>query len=108
MSRTIDAANLAELLSNRGVALVDVRRAADCAADPQIIPCAERRDPENIESWMKGLPKNQTVVLYCARGGSVSNSVLDRLLSEGIQARYLEGGIEAWKRSGRATRGATE
>jgi rhodanese-related sulfurtransferase len=36
-------------------------------------------------------------VIYCARGGSVSNNVLDRLLNKKIQARYIEGGIAAWK-----------
>jgi hypothetical protein len=30
----------------------------------------------------------------------VSNSVVDRLQAEGIQARYVEGGIEGWKAAG--------
>lgn len=43
------------------------------------------------------MPKDQEVVIYCARGGSVSNKVLDKLLDNDVQARYIEGGIEAWK-----------
>jgi rhodanese-related sulfurtransferase len=30
----------------------------------------------------------------------VSNSVIDRLHAEGIKARYIEGGIEAYKAAG--------
>jgi rhodanese-related sulfurtransferase len=41
------------------------------------------------------------VVIYCARGGSVSNSVVDRLQAEGIKARFIEGGIEGYKAAGR-------
>jgi rhodanese-related sulfurtransferase len=79
--------------------LLDVRRQLDFTADPQMIPGAQRRDPERIDDWLKVLPKIRPVVIYCARGGSVSNSVLDRLLQEGIRVRYLEGGIGAWKHS---------
>jgi rhodanese-related sulfurtransferase len=42
-------------------------------------------------------PKKE-VVLYCARGVSVSNSVLNTLLSGNIKARYIEGGIDGWKK----------
>jgi rhodanese-related sulfurtransferase len=33
----------------------------------------------------------------------VSNSVLDHLLGQGLKARFIEGGIEAWKAAGGAT-----
>ena len=39
-------------------------------------------------------------MLYCVRGGSVSNSVLDNLRSKNIDARFIEGGIVAWKEAG--------
>jgi rhodanese-related sulfurtransferase len=39
-------------------------------------------------------------VVYCVRGGSVSNSVVDRLQAAGVKARYIEGGIEAYKAAG--------
>jgi hypothetical protein len=34
----------------------------------------------------------------------VSNSVLDQLLSQGMKARFIEGGIEARKSAGVATK----
>ena len=39
-------------------------------------------------------------MIYCVRGGSVSNKVLDHLQEKNIQARFIEGGIEAWKKAG--------
>lgn len=30
----------------------------------------------------------------------MSNSVVDKLLAAGVSARYIEGGWEAWKKSG--------
>ncbi len=36
-------------------------------------------------------------MVYCIRGGSVSNSVVDKLLAAGVSARYIEGGWEVWK-----------
>ena len=37
-------------------------------------------DPEKVDEWGPELPRDKDVVIYCARGGSVSNKVLDRLL----------------------------
>jgi rhodanese-related sulfurtransferase len=96
MPRTLHPAKL-----NPDRALVlDVRRAADYAASNEIIPGAFWKDPEKIDAWITALPKTQDVVIYCVRGGSVSNSVIDRLHAEGIKARYIEGGIEAYKAAG--------
>ena len=40
------------------------------------------------------------MVLYCVRGGSVSNTVVDALQAKGVRARFIEGGIEGWKAAG--------
>ena len=42
----------------------------------------------------------QDIVLYCVRGGGVSNSVVDALQAKGLKARFIEGGIEGWKAAG--------
>jgi rhodanese-related sulfurtransferase len=39
-------------------------------------------------------------MVYCARGGSISNRVIDHLREMNVQARFIEGGIEAWKVAG--------
>ena len=80
--------------------VLDVRRAADYAASHEIIPGAFWKDPEKIDAWIGAVPKTHNVVIYCVRGGAVSNSVVDRLHAEGIKARFIEGGIEAYKAAG--------
>jgi rhodanese-related sulfurtransferase len=37
------------------------------------------------------------VIVYCVKGGSVSQIVADRLTDKRIHARYLAGGILAWQ-----------
>ena len=96
LPRTIDPAKL-----DPDTALVlDVRRAADYAASKEIIPGAFWKDPEKIDAWISAVPKSHEVVIYCVRGGAISNSIVDRLHAEGIKARFVEGGIEAYKAAG--------
>lgn len=103
MSRTISPNDLKPLVEKRSVTVMDVRRQNDFAADTVTLPGAQWKNPEQLAEWSKSLPKDRELVIYCARGGSVSNSVLDHLLSQGYKARYIEGGIEAWKTAGGAT-----
>lgn len=83
--------------------LIDVRRVADCDASSEQISGATWHNPEQIADWADSLPKDQEIVLYCVRGGSVSNSVVDALQGRGLNARFIEGGIEGWKAAGGAT-----
>ncbi|MBW8306053.1 MAG: rhodanese [Thiobacillus sp.] len=78
----------------------DVRREADYAASNETLPGAMWKNPDKIDAWIGALPLTLDVVVYCVRGGSVSNSVVDRLQASGVKARYIEGGIEAWKAAG--------
>lgn len=104
MKRTITNEELKTLLdTHKDVTILDVRRKADLDSAPEGVPGAPWRDPDKVEEWSKDLPEDKNVVIYCARGGSVSNKVLDQLLEKKIQARYLEGGIAAWKAAGNPT-----
>lgn len=94
--RTLAAADF-----DPGAALVfDVRREADFAASNEIIPGALWKNPEKIDAWIGALPLTQPVVIYCVRGGGVSNSVVDTLQAAGVQARFIEGGLEGYKAAG--------
>jgi len=98
MERTIQPEDLKEQLATRqDLILLDVRRKADYDADQEKLPGAEWRDPDNADEWSMALPKDKQVMVYCVRGGSVSNRVIDHLQEKNIQARLIEGGIEAWK-----------
>ncbi|ODU05574.1 MAG: sulfurtransferase [Thiobacillus sp. SCN 63-1177] len=98
MERTIKPDTLKNELA--GKLILDVRRAADREAAPAHLPGAQWKNPEQLAEWADGLPQDQDIVLYCARGGSVSNSVVDALQGRGLKARFIEGGIEGWKAAG--------
>jgi rhodanese-related sulfurtransferase len=104
MVRTIQPQDLKEQIAARkDLILLDVRRKADYDADQEKLPGSEWRDPDKIDEWSTALPGDKQVVVYCVRGGSVSNQVLARLQEKNVQARFIEGGIEAWKAAGGPT-----
>jgi rhodanese-related sulfurtransferase len=98
MKNTIDSRDLKQLLDDTpdAAVVIDVRRRSDYETDPHLIPGARWQDPEQIDIWSKDIPKNKPVVVYCVRGGSVSQSVSAKLAQEQIPVRYLEGGLAAW------------
>lgn len=97
MTRSISIKELRSLLGKKGsVTLIDVRRKANYEASPQKITGATWHDPENIDTWVKKLPADMFTVAYCVKGGSVSQSVADRLQLTGLDAAFLEGGLNAW------------
>jgi rhodanese-related sulfurtransferase len=100
MSPTLSPVELKKLLDSKGVTLVDVRRKADYEAEPSLIPGAAWRDPEQVENWSRELPQGRPVVVYCVKGGAVSQSITDQLNKKQVPARYVEGGLKAWKESG--------
>ena len=105
MSRTLTPQELqTRLASSQPPLLLDVRRAGD--RDATRIPGAHWHDPQAVAEWAQDIPRDREVVLYCVRGGSVSNGTLDQLLAQGVNARYVEGGLEAWKAAGGKTEAA--
>lgn len=78
----------------------DVRREADFNASNEIIPGALWKNPDMIDAWIGAVPLTLDLVVYCVRGGSVSNMVVDRLQAIGAKARFIEGGMEAYKAGG--------
>lgn len=103
MTDSIDINELNEILSiGETVTLLDVRRKTDYDAAPQKIAGAVWRDPEKIDIWVRQLPVGSRTVVYCVKGGSVSQSVVERLRREGLDALFLEGGLKAWVENGRS------
>ena len=80
--------------------IVDVRRKMDFEAEPVVIPGAVWRNPDEVGEWGSELPPSTEIIIYCARGGSVSKSVLAALRSKNLPARYVEGGLAGWRNSG--------
>ena len=97
-----------ELYARLGTAsapfVIDVRREADFAAADRLVASAWHRPPEIVELWSRDLPKDRPIVVYCMHGGAVSQTVAAALRDDGIDAAYLDGGIEGWIGSGLPTR----
>jgi rhodanese-related sulfurtransferase len=85
-------------------ALVDVRRQPAFEQDRSVIPAALRRLPEAVETWAPALEPWRPVVVYCVRGHEVSQHAAAALRLRGLEARYVEGGLEGWRAEGRETR----
>ncbi len=97
MTESISIQELQKLLKEKqNIAVLDVRRKSDYEAAPQKIENAPWYDPEKIEAWINGIPKDKEVIVYCVKGGSVSQSVADRLQNGQRNVKFLEGGIKAW------------
>lgn len=94
--RIIDVSRLKDLLTINSVTLLDVRRKTDYDADPDMIPSAVWRDPDLVAQWAAELPINTPLAIYCAQGGSVSQSISEALRSKGFTVAYLAGGLKAW------------
>jgi superoxide dismutase, Fe-Mn family len=78
--------------------LLDVRRVAVHRQATSMITGARWCDPAEVARWAGELPADRPVVLY---GHEVSRATALRLRAAGVDARYLQGGIAAWKAAGR-------
>jgi len=99
MSTSITAAELKSALAGKQAPLViDVRRSPAFRAAPDMAAGALRRDPAEVASWSRELPRASSVVVYCVHGHEVSQNAAQALRDAGMAARYLEGGLEeGWK-----------
>ncbi len=101
MTDSIDITSLKKLLKSPfAPVLLDVRRKSDYVISPKKISGAVWRDPEMINEWSTELSVGRQIIAYCVKGGSVSQSVAERLGQEGHNVAFLEGGIKAWVASG--------
>nr|WP_304505242.1 rhodanese-like domain-containing protein [Achromobacter sp. MY14] len=59
-------------------------------------------DPALWLEWKDTIPATQPVIIYCAHGHELSQGLAATLRAMGIDARYLLGGIEAWRSNGQS------
>ncbi|WP_342358469.1 sulfurtransferase/chromate resistance protein [Terrarubrum flagellatum] len=78
--------------------LIDVRIDDDFARDPRLMPASIRRSHKLVADWI-GEFAGRSVVVSCQRGEKLSQGVAAWLRHEGIDAKNLEGGFEAWVRA---------
>lgn len=96
MDASITAAGLRQsLATDQPPLVIDVRKNERFRESPDLVQGALRRDPLRVADWAKTLPQAATVVVYCVHGHGVSQGV-----AKALGARYLEGGLEAWREAG--------
>ena len=88
-----------------GARLLDVRRAGVHAQATTCIPGAQWRDPAAVGEWANELaaelPAGQRLVVYCVYGHEVGRATAMRLRAAGLDAHFLQGGIDGWASAGR-------
>jgi superoxide dismutase, Fe-Mn family len=91
-----------EVMNGEPVVL-DVRRKRAYEKATATLPGAEWRDPDRVADWCDTVPKDRPVVVYCIYGHEVGRSTALALRAQGVNARFLEGGMDAWQRAGQPT-----
>jgi Fe-Mn family superoxide dismutase len=84
----------------RGV-LIDARRRGVFEQAATMLPGAAWRDPAEVATWAAAIEPGTVVTVYCVYGHEVSRSTALRLRAAGIDARYLDSGIDGWARAGK-------
>ncbi|MEX0956552.1 MAG: rhodanese-like domain-containing protein [Rhizobiaceae bacterium] len=81
--------------------LIDVRKEPARLESGLTIPGAQRRTHDTVMEW-RGQFTGKSVVLFCVHGHEVSRNACAALVQNGVDARYLDGGFEAWRSAGLA------
>jgi superoxide dismutase, Fe-Mn family len=81
--------------------VLDVRRRGVFEKASTLLPDAQWRDPALVATWAKDLPSHSELLVYCVYGHEVGRVTALRLRAAGLNARYLEGGIDGWQQAGR-------
>ena len=82
--------------------VLDVRRAGMFEKAETVIPGASWRDPAAVARWARDVPRDKEIVVYCVYGHEVGRATALRLRAQGVRARFLSGGIDAWQAAGRS------
>ena len=82
--------------------LLDVRRPEHRAMTTDTMAGAAWHDPALLPAWSAALDPNRPVVVCCVHGLDIGRSTALALRARGLDARYLAGGIEAWRAAGQA------
>lgn len=88
------------LLSTEAPLIVDVRKNAAFLSASFTLPGALYRDPFDIDTWATTLPPARQVVVACVHGHEVSQGAMAALRGRGINALFLQEGVEAWREQG--------
>jgi superoxide dismutase, Fe-Mn family len=83
--------------------LLDVCLPKDLARRTDMLPGAVMHAPSALPRWIKELPRDRPIAVYCICGFQVSGKTVAELRRQGFDARSVVGGITAWHAIGGAT-----
>jgi rhodanese-related sulfurtransferase len=97
---SISPGELAELIGSPWApTLIDVRTDREFSDDPRFVPASVRRDPGAIADWAPAV-SGRPVVVISRSGGAHGHDVAAWLRDDEVGADMLEGGHEAWAKTG--------
>ncbi|MEX2047180.1 MAG: MBL fold metallo-hydrolase [Chloroflexota bacterium] len=101
-TQQLDARSAGRLATD-GAALIDVRERSEYALGH--VPGAQHIPYEELEQRIDEVPRERTLVVYCASGvrSSLATSIFER---HGITAANFRGGFNAWRNAGLPIEGA--
>jgi rhodanese-related sulfurtransferase len=80
--------------------LVDVRRREAYEQSPHLLPGALWCETGKVQTWSAELDRTRPIVAACKAGHEMSQTTVAQLRADGLEARVLEGGYEAWTKAG--------
>ena len=83
--------------------LLDLCLLRDLPRRNDMLAGASMHAPAALPHWIKELPRDRPIVVYCICGFQVSGRAVVELRRRGFNARALVGGITAWHAIGGAT-----
>jgi Fe-Mn family superoxide dismutase len=83
--------------------LLDICQPRDLPRRTDMLPGAQMHAPGALPRWIKDLPRDRPIAVYCICGFQVSGKAVTELRRQGFDARAVEGGITAWHAIGGAT-----
>ncbi len=87
---SIDIVSLKEIENQSNVLIIDVRSADEYEAGH--IPLAVNIPLESLPKALEEISDTTLIVTACGRGGGRSRKALEIILSQGYNAKWLEGG----------------
>jgi len=101
------------MLRNDFAVLVDVREADEIAngmaEGAQWMPYNSKMLPNSpeFETWLKTLPKDKEIILYCRSGRRSGIAAAEILANKGFKTANM-GGFEEWEKAGLPVKKTTE